>query len=782
MKDTNVFRPTGGGVPTAQTSLNRAPLLVFALCLLAGAFVIYRHANRSADAARARAQAETAARAVSVEMELRSAFSAADVLSASVRQAGGLPASFQSTAIRLFTDYPGVAMLALEPEGVTADIAPRFGNERAIRVNVFNDPASRASALLAKQSHKPATVGPMPLAQGGLGVVTRVPVFVLGRDGREAFWGFVSATIRLSDVVHRARLDLLLPKGYDFILFTPDRGTQTATVIASSGREIGRGYVQHTVNVQGCELRLAVSPRAGWQDWRDLGWWIMGLVLIAAVLAVLVRTLSAHNETAGALLLANRQATVEKQETAKVKAENARLLEQTTRVGDQAALDKAQFDQLTAQLATAQSQMAQTSAQSSREREELVQTNEELVRANEQLTAAQTQLAAERDQLAQDKQQLLQEKEELAAAHELTVLAQQELTRVNEQLLRTRDQLAKANNQLASEMEQLTRTHEKSVHDLEELRETNAQLGLASEQLRREKEALAQVSVQAARDQERIKLLNEQLAGERDIVAKAREQLAQADEQGQKSAQRIAELEQRLADALSQPVPLPKAAPVGEATFVSPQISPSAEETVAAPEVAAEAPAEERPPLLPQSLPSHDESGELPEQISLAEAAFAASQPPWSVEEDETTPETLAPAPIEEPPTPLVQPPPPGDEDVAPLLVADQAPVEATTSSPPPPPPPEEKPAPVELKPAIRTKPPRQKRIKKDDQMSLFGEAPVAPPEPEPAVDLFSAAPAHPPSPPPPAAEAEPVAVTAPAEPKYLSIHCKNHHTSYCKV
>ena len=800
MKDTNVFRPTGGGVPTARTSLNRAPLLVFALCLLAGAFVIYRHAHRAAGGARARAQTETAARAVAVEMELRSACSATDVLGALVRQAGGLPPGFQSTAAQLLADHPGVISLALQPAGVTADIAPRAGNERAIRVNVFNDPVSRSGALLAMQTHQPTSVGPLPLAQGGLGLITRVPVYFPGRDGREAFWGFVSATIRLTDVAHRARLDGLLPKGYEFMLFSPERGTQAAVVVAWSGGGMGRDYVQQVISVQGCELRLAVRPKAGWYDWRDIGVWFVGVLLMAAVLAVLVRTLSAHSETAAALQLANRQSTLEKQETAKAKAENARLLEQATRAGDQSALDKAQLVQATAQL-------AQANAQANREREELVQANEELAREIEQLTARQAQLLAERDQLTQSNQQLLQDKEALAASQELTALAQQELTRVHEQLLRTRDQLAKANSQLASELEQLTRSHEQSVQDLQELRETNAQLGLDNEQLRREKEVLAQVSAQAALDQEQIKLLNEQLNGEQEIVAKAREQLAEVDEQAQKSAQRIEELEQRLAAALSQPAPpsgdeniaAPEViaeAPIGEAPSLSPPPPPSAKEPDATPEI-------------PQPSPRRDESGEVPEQgshepprgfsktgngnkkatiLGLGKfpgefmageqvrkeqepspetATSESSEPPWSTEEGETSSQIVPPAHLEEPPSPPPQPPPHGNKDVAAPVPADQASVGEAASLPPPPPSDDKPvPAPVELKPAIRTKPPRQKKIKKDDQMSLFGEAPAAPPAPAPAADLLSAEPPAPSAPPPPpVAEAEPATVTPPTEP-----------------
>jgi sensor domain CHASE-containing protein len=59
----------------------------------------------------------------------------------------------------------------------------------------------------------------MPLAQGGIGIVGRMPVFL--EAGK--FWGFTNVTLRLEAVLKTARLERLNARGYDYALACPAR-------------------------------------------------------------------------------------------------------------------------------------------------------------------------------------------------------------------------------------------------------------------------------------------------------------------------------------------------------------------------------------------------------------------------------------------------------------------------------------------------------------------------------------------------------------------------------
>jgi len=128
------------------------------------------------------------------------------------------------------------------------------------------DSTHRPGALAAIQSRRLTVSGPLRLSGGAPGLVIRRPIFQTSQDGQETFWGFVAASIRLPDLLARARLDALSERGYDYVLYAPQTALQPAFSVAGRNWSSFENPVEQVIRAQNLELRLAIQPRAGWFD------------------------------------------------------------------------------------------------------------------------------------------------------------------------------------------------------------------------------------------------------------------------------------------------------------------------------------------------------------------------------------------------------------------------------------------------------------------------------------------------------------------------------------
>lgn len=474
MKDTNVFRQPGSGISAAQPIVPRSVLVAFVLCLVISGVVIFRHAQERANRERTRARAETLARSTALELQLKSSLGVLDVVGALVRQSGGKPPSFYQTTGELLRSHPSVVFIGLEPGGVAAEILPLGGNEKVIGVNALNDPASRASASLAMQTRKPSVAGPFPLAQSGLGIVGRVPVFATGHDGREVFWGFVSAAVRLSDEVHRSHLDELAAQGYAYALFALPRLGQAAVGVAGSGKPIRGDYVHGVIQAQDLELRLAARPNSGWHNLGNIAFWSLGALFFSALVAALVWSVSRQKESTDAVALANNQIAREKEESARMKAENVRAQEQIARAEAQTTRCQEQVGQLQARLAVAQAEAAKLSEQTARDRSEAAREKDQLVSDRIQFAEQIERLSAELELRSRASHQLARDKEELIKTHEQVVRERQQLIQSRDQWAAEKEEFGRQITQLSEDVDRLTKTREELAEQLAKAKEQTA--------------------------------------------------------------------------------------------------------------------------------------------------------------------------------------------------------------------------------------------------------------------------------------------------------------------
>lgn len=287
--------------------LGRPGMLVFVAALLVGGVCVVWRAKSRRDVTFAHARSEAAGCAAKLGKELGDAVSAAETLGALARQSGGGISGFQNLASGLLASRPSVAALELQPGGIVSDIAPRAGQERAIGVNVLNDATRRVGAQSAIKRRALTVDCPVPLYRGDRGLVAWVPIFTRTRLGGETFWGFVSASARLSEVFRQAQLDALTELGYDYRFYVPAVSGRQAIAIAGSGNNSFADAVTVPVRVGDLELRLALKPHRGWVNITKIVIEGIGVLCAASLLGLVTMLFGKLSRADAALTDANQR-------------------------------------------------------------------------------------------------------------------------------------------------------------------------------------------------------------------------------------------------------------------------------------------------------------------------------------------------------------------------------------------------------------------------------------------------------------------------------------------
>ena len=283
--------------PTRSRHALTGPLLVFVLAALCAAAVIWTLESQEREQQRIQAADIAGDHVQALQRSIELALSANNTLVALVRQGQGTVTNFEEIGAQMLRFYPGTAALSLSPGGVVRKVVPLQGNEGLIGFNQLKDPRQAHEAARAQESGLMTLAGPMELVQGGLGVVGRLPVYLDLPQGGRQFWGLVSVTIRLQEVLSVARLPQLTERGYRYRLWRVHPGTQEDQTIAASTPPPSDDAVGRSMTLPNGQWTLSLAPVAGWGDGGLLALRIgIGLVfaLMMAYLARLLFELKAH--------------------------------------------------------------------------------------------------------------------------------------------------------------------------------------------------------------------------------------------------------------------------------------------------------------------------------------------------------------------------------------------------------------------------------------------------------------------------------------------------------
>jgi len=294
---------------TVMARLARAPWMPWAVAVLVGCLSAllggaWLWSNEQSRQTVARELALHLARnhAQVLQRNVERMLSANHALAAMIWQGAGQVNNFESAASRLLVADPRFLALSISPQGVVRHVVPLEGNERLVGFDVLNDPAQRKAARFARDTGRLMVTGPFPLRQGGLGVVSRLPVFLPGPGGEAVFWGFTSVTLLLTDLLQGVALSDLEHQGYHYALWQLEADTGRRIVIAASaGIQALDQPVRNSLEVSDNAWNLDIAPVDGWFD-RSLVLWRAAMLLgVSLLLAYLARLLLAQRAYKSAL-------------------------------------------------------------------------------------------------------------------------------------------------------------------------------------------------------------------------------------------------------------------------------------------------------------------------------------------------------------------------------------------------------------------------------------------------------------------------------------------------
>jgi diguanylate cyclase (GGDEF)-like protein/PAS domain S-box-containing protein len=190
--------------------------------------------------------------------------------------------TFARIARTLVEDNSSLRNLAAAPDLVIRLIYPLAGNEAALGLDYRHSPTQRAAALRARDTGQPILAGPLPLVQGGVGVLVREPVFVETAAGERRFWGLVSAVMDAEAIYQRAGLrDPGL--GLAIALRGTDGSGSEGPVFYGNAQLFAADAKAVTLEVSlpGGSWQMAAIPIGGWEEYTAAIWAIRFLGLIA---------------------------------------------------------------------------------------------------------------------------------------------------------------------------------------------------------------------------------------------------------------------------------------------------------------------------------------------------------------------------------------------------------------------------------------------------------------------------------------------------------------------
>jgi PAS domain S-box-containing protein len=179
---------------------------------------------------------------------------------------------------------PFIRNMGLAPDNRLRWVYPIAGNEQAIGL-YYPDVAGQWPAIERMiRSRQPLLAGPLALAQGGRGLIYRIPLYL--PDGR--YWGIVSTVLNVDAIWRQLRQQAQLSTLQVLLQTNPAHGS-AAQLLFGEGA-VAADALQLPLSIPGADWQLLVSPQ--WQpSQRDVWFRLLGYsiaVLLTSLLLLLL--------------------------------------------------------------------------------------------------------------------------------------------------------------------------------------------------------------------------------------------------------------------------------------------------------------------------------------------------------------------------------------------------------------------------------------------------------------------------------------------------------------
>jgi PAS domain S-box-containing protein len=176
--------------------------------------------------------------------------------------------TFQRLSRQILKHQSYIRNIALAPDNIITFIYPQPGNKKAIGVNYKNIPEQWSAVERVIASRRTVVAGPVNLIQGGVGFISRTPVYIASEsespdEGR--YWGLASIVIEKELLFQAAGLYAADPETVIAIRGKDGLGAE-GEMIEGDPAIFQNNPVLLPVNLPEGSWQLAALPAGGWQQ------------------------------------------------------------------------------------------------------------------------------------------------------------------------------------------------------------------------------------------------------------------------------------------------------------------------------------------------------------------------------------------------------------------------------------------------------------------------------------------------------------------------------------
>jgi diguanylate cyclase (GGDEF)-like protein len=234
-----------------------------------------------------------------IDRRLETALAVPETLAAVIAAEEHIDApTFEAIAARLVRANPSIRNVALAPGNVITAVYPVHGNEAVLGLRYAQVPAQYGAVQRAMRSRRTVIAGPIPLVQGGKGLVARTPVFLRDSSGGDnRYWGIVSLAVNVDQLfVDIARI--AEHRGLAIAVRQADPDAVPGPALSGDPRVFASTPVSMRYPLPGGgRWELAAVPRDGWASVQGMPMWLLVVLYASALLAgwYTYRMLASHD-------------------------------------------------------------------------------------------------------------------------------------------------------------------------------------------------------------------------------------------------------------------------------------------------------------------------------------------------------------------------------------------------------------------------------------------------------------------------------------------------------
>ena len=214
---------------------------------------------------------------------------------------------FESIAERIIGKATYIQNIGLAKNNVISHIYPLAGNTKALGLRYLDSPQQRDAVLRAIKTQNTVIAGPVNLVQGGVGLISRIPIFL--DNEQEKYWGIASLVIKADEFYRQVGIEQFAPGLLIALRGKDAMGISGDVFYGDAGLFQPDRSVLLPITLPEGSWLLASAPRNGWEmnAQRSFAIWLTGLsisLVLSVLLFALLSTVAALSETKRKMMLA----------------------------------------------------------------------------------------------------------------------------------------------------------------------------------------------------------------------------------------------------------------------------------------------------------------------------------------------------------------------------------------------------------------------------------------------------------------------------------------------